>query len=203
MDSNIVTFPGAEQLPIAETDIEARHAEAFRDLENRLLDCVSMSKIAFDLICEHKTEDREWFLRSPIRGNCWKNSRKTISPRGTTRGREDCTRPQPRPARCGKYAAPNWSRPSASLAPIAGIRWPHRRATISGRGPKAGRWRPATRPLPANPATRQRAAARLRNGCAISRLPAIRAQCSSARWPMRPAPIDREAQPAAAGVTCR
>jgi hypothetical protein len=23
------------------------------------MDCVSMSKIAFDLICEHKTEDRE------------------------------------------------------------------------------------------------------------------------------------------------
>ena len=45
--------------PIAETDIETRHAEAFRDLENRLMDCVSMSKIAFDQICEHKTEDRE------------------------------------------------------------------------------------------------------------------------------------------------
>ena len=59
MDSNIVTFPGAEQPPIAETDIEARHAEAFCDLENRLMDCVSMSKIAFNLIIEHKTEDRE------------------------------------------------------------------------------------------------------------------------------------------------
>jgi hypothetical protein len=44
MDGQIVTFPGAEQPPIAETDIETRYAEAFRDLENRLMDCVSMSK---------------------------------------------------------------------------------------------------------------------------------------------------------------
>jgi hypothetical protein len=62
MDGKIVTFPGAEQPPIAETDIEARHAEAFRELENRLMDCVSMSKIAFDRICEEKTEDRELFF---------------------------------------------------------------------------------------------------------------------------------------------
>jgi hypothetical protein len=58
MTDNVVDFPPPDR-PIAETDIEALHAEAFRDLENRLMDCVSMSKIAFDLICEHKTEDRE------------------------------------------------------------------------------------------------------------------------------------------------
>jgi hypothetical protein len=58
MTDNIVDFPAADR-PIAETDIEALHAEAFRHLENRLMDCVSMSKIAFDLICEHKTEDSE------------------------------------------------------------------------------------------------------------------------------------------------
>jgi hypothetical protein len=42
-----------------ETDIDALHSEAFRELENRLCDCVSMAKIAFDQICELKTEDRE------------------------------------------------------------------------------------------------------------------------------------------------
>jgi hypothetical protein len=45
--------------PIAETDIEALHAEAFRDLENRLNDCVSMARIAAEQIHNHKTDDRE------------------------------------------------------------------------------------------------------------------------------------------------
>jgi hypothetical protein len=58
MSDNVVEFPPSDR-PIAETDTEVLHAEAFRDLENRLMDCVSMGKIAFDLICEHKTEDRE------------------------------------------------------------------------------------------------------------------------------------------------
>jgi hypothetical protein len=58
MSDNVVDFPAPDR-PIAETDIEALHSEAFRHLENRLMDCISMSKIAFDLICEHKTEDRE------------------------------------------------------------------------------------------------------------------------------------------------
>ena len=107
MDGNIVTFPGAEQPPIAETDINARHAEAFRELENRLMDCVSMSKIAFDQICEHtKPRIASWFLRSPIHGNCWKSSRKTITPRITTRGPADCTRHQPRPAPIGQETQP-------------------------------------------------------------------------------------------------
>ena len=61
---NIIDFKAAADRPTTEPninadDIEALHAEAFRDLENRLMDCVSMSKIAFDQICEHKTENRE------------------------------------------------------------------------------------------------------------------------------------------------
>jgi len=40
---SVIEFPCGKP-PIAETDIETRHAEAFRDLENRLMDCVSMSK---------------------------------------------------------------------------------------------------------------------------------------------------------------
>jgi hypothetical protein len=97
MDGKIVSFPGAEQPPIAETDIETRHAEAFRDLEN--MDCVSMSKIAFDQIM--RTQNRELragFCGRPIHGNCWKSSRRTITPRMPTRGLVDCTRRQPRRA---------------------------------------------------------------------------------------------------------
>jgi hypothetical protein len=45
MSDNIVDFPLSDR-PIAETDIEALHAEAFRDLENRLNDCVSVARIA-------------------------------------------------------------------------------------------------------------------------------------------------------------
>jgi hypothetical protein len=63
--SEIVQFPARGTSPENRFDDEIHddgyrpHAEAFRDLENRLMDCVSMSKIAFDQICEHKTEDRE------------------------------------------------------------------------------------------------------------------------------------------------
>jgi hypothetical protein len=58
MSENIVDFPLSDR-PIAETDIEALHAEAFRDLENRLNDCVSMARIAADQIHDFKTDDRE------------------------------------------------------------------------------------------------------------------------------------------------
>ena len=75
MDGKIVTFPGAEQPPVAETDIETRHAEAFRDLDHRLMDCVSMSKIAFDHICEHKTEDRELVFAV---AQLWKSPEKAL-----------------------------------------------------------------------------------------------------------------------------
>jgi hypothetical protein len=56
---NIIEFPAdrpTTELNIDADDIEALHAEAFRDLENRLKDCVSMATIAFDL-CEAKTDD--------------------------------------------------------------------------------------------------------------------------------------------------
>jgi hypothetical protein len=72
--SNVVEFPLSDR-PIAETDIDALHAEAFRGLENRMMDCVRS-------------------LRSPIHGNCWKNSRRIIMPLGTTSGREDCIPPR-------------------------------------------------------------------------------------------------------------
>jgi hypothetical protein len=62
MSENIIDFKAAADRPATELnidadDIEALHAEAFRDLENRLKDCVSMATIAFDL-CEAKLEDR-------------------------------------------------------------------------------------------------------------------------------------------------
>jgi hypothetical protein len=45
------------ELNIDADDIEALHAEAFRDLENRLKDCVTMATIAFDLSIA-KIDDR-------------------------------------------------------------------------------------------------------------------------------------------------
>ena len=41
------------------TIFEALHAEAFRDLENRLCDCVSMAQIAFEQVQNHRNNDRE------------------------------------------------------------------------------------------------------------------------------------------------
>ena len=58
MSDNVVTFPAAER-EITERDVDELHSEAFRELENRLCDCESMAKIAFDQICEHKTDNRE------------------------------------------------------------------------------------------------------------------------------------------------
>jgi hypothetical protein len=45
MSSNIVEFPVADR-PITEGEISELHAKAFRDLEPRICDCVSMAKIA-------------------------------------------------------------------------------------------------------------------------------------------------------------
>ena len=61
MTGEIVEFPGREPPPegYSEDYVNELHAEAFRDLENRLMDCVSMARIAFDLITNHKTDDRE------------------------------------------------------------------------------------------------------------------------------------------------
>jgi hypothetical protein len=43
--SNLIDFPRADR-PISERDVDELHAEAFRDLEGRLSDCVSMARIA-------------------------------------------------------------------------------------------------------------------------------------------------------------
>ena len=59
MSAEIVDFPLSESPPVTETEIEALHAEAFRDLENRLNDCVSMARIASEQIHNHKTDNRE------------------------------------------------------------------------------------------------------------------------------------------------
>jgi hypothetical protein len=56
--SSIIEFPVADR-PITETEIDKLHATAFRDLENKIDDCVSMAKIAADQIYNFKTEDRE------------------------------------------------------------------------------------------------------------------------------------------------
>jgi len=67
--ADVIKFPGAPaDRPFAEpeaggadteTDFDALHSEAFRELENRLCDCVNMAKLAFDQICEHKTDNGE------------------------------------------------------------------------------------------------------------------------------------------------
>ena len=48
--SEIIQFPGAEkpEREQSETDIDASHAEAFRDLESKINDCVIMAIIALD-----------------------------------------------------------------------------------------------------------------------------------------------------------
>jgi hypothetical protein len=65
--SNVIDFTPAER-PFAEfeaggtdteTDRYTRHAEAFRDLENRLCDCVHVAKLAFDQVCELRTQEGE------------------------------------------------------------------------------------------------------------------------------------------------
>jgi hypothetical protein len=39
--------------------VDKRHADAFRDVEGPLLDCLSMAKIAFDLMANTTCDDRE------------------------------------------------------------------------------------------------------------------------------------------------
>jgi hypothetical protein len=59
--SNIVEFPPSDrpEHQWTESEVDKLHSEAFRNLEPAICDCVSMAKIAFDLICDLKTEDRE------------------------------------------------------------------------------------------------------------------------------------------------
>jgi hypothetical protein len=58
MSDNIVDFPLSDR-PITEAEVDTLHSQAFRDLESRICDCVSMAKIAADAVMELKTQDRE------------------------------------------------------------------------------------------------------------------------------------------------
>jgi hypothetical protein len=58
MSSNIVEFPVADR-PITEDQQNKFHSEAFRDLESRICDCVSMAKIAAQAVMNIRTDDRE------------------------------------------------------------------------------------------------------------------------------------------------
>ena len=58
MTGKILDFPLVDR-PITETELDKLHGEAFRDLEDKIGDCVSMAKIAADQIHNFKTEDRE------------------------------------------------------------------------------------------------------------------------------------------------
>ena len=56
--SNVVEFPAADR-PVTEEEIDKLHSEAFRDLESRICDCVSMGKIAAQAVMNLRTDDRE------------------------------------------------------------------------------------------------------------------------------------------------
>jgi hypothetical protein len=56
--TELIEFPGTKP-EVSECDVDDRHAEAFRDLENRIMDCLSMAAIAAEQIHNHKTDDRE------------------------------------------------------------------------------------------------------------------------------------------------
>jgi hypothetical protein len=61
MSGEIVEFPGREPPPegYSKEYIDELHAAAFRDLEGRLLDCLSMAQIASERMYNHTTDDRE------------------------------------------------------------------------------------------------------------------------------------------------
>jgi hypothetical protein len=56
--SNLIEFPIADR-PITESEIDKLHSRAFRDLEPRICDCVSMAKIAAQGVMNLRTDDRE------------------------------------------------------------------------------------------------------------------------------------------------
>ncbi|MEH2521579.1 hypothetical protein V1279_007152 [Bradyrhizobium sp. AZCC 1610] len=55
---NVVEFPIADR-PITESQMDKLHSQAFRDLESRICDCVSMAKIAAQAVMNIRTDDRE------------------------------------------------------------------------------------------------------------------------------------------------
>jgi hypothetical protein len=60
MSADIIdgNFPLPDR-PVTRQEVDKIHAEAFRNLENAMADCVSMAKIAADHVQNAKTEDRE------------------------------------------------------------------------------------------------------------------------------------------------
>ena len=91
--SNVVEFPLSDR-PIAETDIDALHAEAFRDLENRMMDCVSTAKIAAQIAMNTRTEDGELVFAVAHTWELLEKLKKDYYALGTTSGREDCIPPR-------------------------------------------------------------------------------------------------------------
>jgi hypothetical protein len=55
--SEIVQFPGPSERPISEGNIDDIHAEAFRDLEPHIGDCVCMAQIASQAMANAKCTD--------------------------------------------------------------------------------------------------------------------------------------------------
>jgi hypothetical protein len=54
MDSNVVNFPGRK-----DGEIDARHAEAFRDMESSISDCVTMGQIAAECMSRADNGDQQ------------------------------------------------------------------------------------------------------------------------------------------------
>lgn len=65
MDNIIEFSPADRSFAAAEAEIhsprdgDSKHAEAFRDLEPKICDCVSMAKIAARSVINLRTDDRE------------------------------------------------------------------------------------------------------------------------------------------------
>jgi hypothetical protein len=57
--TTVIEFPGAEPPPggYSEEHVNKVHADAFRELESSLRDCVRMSEIAAELMLNAKVED--------------------------------------------------------------------------------------------------------------------------------------------------
>jgi hypothetical protein len=96
MSNNVVEFPGAER-EVSEREVNDLHAEAFRDLENRLNDWRASPLNKYRT---SKPTIANWSLRSRIHGNCWRSSRRTTITLCTVRTGVDCTPlPSRRPRR--------------------------------------------------------------------------------------------------------
>jgi hypothetical protein len=52
--SDIIEFPGPQNRPTTEDETDKLYAKAFRDLEGRISDCVTMAGIAAQIVSELK-----------------------------------------------------------------------------------------------------------------------------------------------------